>query len=144
MEFGILHHQYPLHVPTTYSSTSMSVQLSYDSLLRNSDMPGGATALTAQVWLVVWFWWLASSTHSLVVAVLVRRRRRLVVESLLSTVVVVRAVPVVSTGERCLLVWFLFIVYVTHCTVERDFYFLSFSFFLYYFTNVFNIQTSTY
>ena len=49
MEFGILHHQYPLHVPTTYGSTSMSVQLSYDSLLRNSDMPGGATALTAQV-----------------------------------------------------------------------------------------------
>ena len=30
-------------------STSMSVHLSYDSLLRNSDMPGGATALTAQV-----------------------------------------------------------------------------------------------
>ena len=27
----------------------MSVHLSYDSLLRNSDMPGGATALTAQV-----------------------------------------------------------------------------------------------
>ena len=28
---------------------SMSVHLSYDSLLRNSDMPCGATALTAQV-----------------------------------------------------------------------------------------------
>ena len=87
--------------------------------------------------MVVWYWWLASSTHSLVVAVLVRRRRRLVVESLLSTVVVVRAVPVVSD------VYGFFSLFTSH-TVERDFYLLSFSFFLYYFTNVFNIQTLTY